>query len=79
MKTETIRPIERPSFRNEHLHDYILWLEDNALTLQLYWRQLGIGLGLSSDDEEEFGYWLKCEWDIETLRACRRPVGVSLQ
>lgn len=73
----TIRPVLRPQFDDTHLGTLDQWVDDNANMLARYWHEQGNALGLSQDDETDFTFWLRVQYDIE--RSTRRlPHGSSL-
>jgi hypothetical protein len=61
----TIRPVLRPTFDNTCLADYSKWVLANTETLARYWHDQGIALGLTSEDDDEFTFWLRVQHDIE--------------
>jgi len=75
-----IRAIERPVFDNASLGNFGAWANENANALARYWRDQGVALGITKEDDEEFTFWLRVQHDIEVSaqRRARLPHGASL-
>lgn len=61
----TVAPIQRPTFDNIQIASKRLWIDANANTLARYWRDQGQVLGLTTDDDTDFDFWLTVQWEIE--------------
>lgn len=61
----TVAPIERPQFDNRNLGQPKQWALDNSAALARYWHEQGNVLGLASDDDTDFDFWLRVQHDIE--------------
>jgi len=56
--------IARPTFEDSRLHDYVNWIEDNALLLAQFGQALG--LDMSTDERaREFGRFISQQWQHE--------------
>lgn len=55
----TVMPVQRPTYRNERIHDFRLWYRDNEPVLEAYWKQLE---GYLTQADREAGvpedYWM---------------------
>lgn len=50
----TIRAIEPPRYRNEHVRDFRRWYASNEPTLSQYWDELGRACGFPEDGSDYF-------------------------
>jgi len=58
----------RPAFDNTQIASFRRWIEDNTLALARYWHAQGNALGLGKDDDADFDFWLRVQYDIERAR-----------
>ena len=74
----TVAPIQRPAFDNSCIASQRQWIDANADLLARYWHDQGNILGLCPDDDTDFDFWLRVQWDIERMAACLPHGGDSL-
>lgn len=74
LKIVTVRALVTPTYTQTR--DYPRWLEENALALVDYWRQLGRALGDTNDSE--FGIWVRVQYDQTQSGTRLIPHGWSL-
>ena len=65
LKPINVAVVQRPRFDNTQIASYRMWIEDNANTLARYWHEQGNALGLGKDDDTDFDFWLRVQFDIE--------------
>jgi len=76
----TVAPIQRPAFDNSCIASQRQWIDANADLLARYWHDQGNILGLCPDDDTDFDFWLRVQWDIEreNRTTARLPHGDTL-